>query len=61
MMLTEPEARCHYVQELRVGIRVDMPVSFLIEVLEEVLGINEVPIHTQRDSEWSIDVKWLGF
>lgn len=36
-------------------------MSFLIEILAEILGVDEVPIHTQRDSEWSIDVQWLRF
>lgn len=33
-----------------------MPVSFLIEVLAELLSIDEVAIHSQGDTEGGIDV-----
>ena len=41
-----------YAQDLRVGIGVDMPVSFLVQKLAKVHRVHEVAIHTHGKAEW---------
>jgi hypothetical protein len=54
-------ARFDYAQELRVGIGVDVSVSFLVEELAEVFGVDEVTVDAHGDTERGVDVEGLSF
>jgi len=48
-------------EELRVGIGVDVSVSFLVEELAEVFGVDEVTVDAHGDTERGVDVEGLSF